>query len=146
MSEEWCVGELLVGGEASGPLVSLVEPVSFWGGVDEVTGMVVDPHHSQRGLRLAGTALLTGATKGSSSSSSTFLECVRRDTAPAVLLLTDPDPMLVVASAVAREIYGRGPTVVLLDATPDVAGVGAIRVDSAGRVYAVAITSAEREG
>lgn len=146
MAEPWCVGELLVGGEASGPLASLVEPVSFWGGVDDATGTVVDPHHPQRGLQLAGTALLTGATKGSSSSSSTFLECVRRDTAPAVLLLTEPDPMLVVASAVAREIYGRGPTVVLLETAPDIAGIGAIRVDCSGRVYSIPVTSAEQEG
>jgi predicted aconitase with swiveling domain len=143
VTEPWCTGELLVGGAASGPLVSLVAPLSFWGGVDDATGTVIDPHHPQRGLRLAGAALLTGATKGSSSSSSTFLECVRRNTAPALLLLTAPDPMLVVASAVAHEIYGRGPSVVLLDSMPDTTDVATARVDADGRVYSAL---AERAG
>jgi uncharacterized protein len=138
VAEPWCAGGVLVGGEASGPLVTLVEPVSFWGGVNDATGTIVDPRHAQCGVRLAGTALLSGASKGSSSSSSTFLECVRRDTAPAVLLLTAPDPMLVVAAAVAFEIYGRGPTVVLLDGVPDTVGIEFVRVDAGGRVYAEA--------
>lgn len=137
MTELWSEGELLVGGAAGGPLIALTAPLSYWGGVDPATGMIVDPHHPQRGVSLAGVALLTGATKGSSSSTSTFLECVRMGTAPAVLLLTDPDPILVVAAAAAHEIYERGPTVVLLSAPPVLAHVAAVEVDLAGRLFAV---------
>lgn len=132
----WCEGELLVGGEAGGDLVVLAEPLSFWGGVDEETGRIVDTHHPQRGTGLAGSALLTGATRGSSSSTSTFLECVRRGTAPAILLLTDPDPILVIAAAVAVELYGQGTSVVLLSEVPDTEGVQSVRVDASGRLYA----------
>lgn len=132
----WCQGELIVGGEASGGLIVLAEPVSFWGGVDEETGLIVDTHHCQLGTALAGSALLMGATRGSSSSTSTFLECVRRGTAPAILLLTVADPMLVIAAAVAFEIYGHGTSVVLLSEVPDTAGVESVRVDASGRLYA----------
>jgi predicted aconitase with swiveling domain len=132
-----CSGRLIVGGEASGPLVALQEPVSFWGGVDDDTGEIIDGHHPQRGVSLAGSALLMGATRGSSSSSSTFLECIRRGTAPAVLLLTETDPLLVVAVAAAWEIYGRGPSVVVLSEPPDVVGVTSIRLDATGCVYAI---------
>ncbi len=135
-AEAWCEGELLVGGEAGGGLVVLAEPLSFWGGVDEESGLIVDTHHAQRGTALAGSALLMGATRGSSSSTSTFLECVRRGTAPAILLLTDRDPMLVIAAAVAIELYGRGPSVVLLAQSPATDGVGSVRVDGSGRLYA----------
>src|SRR4051794_24524033 len=93
----WCSGDPVVAGEAEGALLVLQEPVSFWGGVDEETGVIIDAHHPQFGECLAGTVLLMGATRGSSSSTSTFLECVRRGTAPASLLLTEPDPILVVA-------------------------------------------------
>ena len=131
----WCAGELLVGGEAAGKLVRLVEPLSFWGGVDELTGIIIDGHHPQVGTELAGTALMMGATRGSSSSTSTLLECIRRRTAPALLLLTEPDPILVVAAVVAWEIYGRGPSVVLLSKAPDVARVTSVRLDRDGNIY-----------
>ncbi len=136
MPDVWCAGELLVGGPAAGELVALVEPVSFWGGVDDETGAIMDVRHPQHGTLLGGSALLLGASRGSSSSASTFLECVRRDTAPAILLLTDPDTILVVGAAAAHELYGHGPSVVLLPDRPDPAGVGAVRLDGAGRLYA----------
>lgn len=142
IDEPWSRGELLVGGEAEGDLVVLTEPLSFWGGVDENTGRIIDTHHSQRGTALAGSALLMGASRGSSSSTSTFLECVRRGTAPAILLLTDADPMLVIAAAVAIELYGRGASVVLLPRSPDTVGVQSVRVDALGRVYAEPAMSA----
>lgn len=138
MAEQTWTGELLVGGPAVGELVALVEPLSFWGGVDDHTGAIIDTHHPQLGTSLAGSALLTGATKGSSSSTSTLLECIRRDTAPSVLLLTDTDPILVVAVVVAWELYGRGPSVVLLPGRPDLTGLddGArVRVDQSGAVH-----------
>jgi uncharacterized protein len=125
----------VVAGQASGPLLVLREPVSFWGGVDDATGRIIDAHHPQYGESVTGTALLMGATRGSSSSTSTFLECVRRGTAPSVLLLTDTDPILVVAAAVAREIYGQGTSVVVLPDRPDPAGVDAVRVNEDGRVF-----------
>ncbi|MSW80524.1 MAG: DUF126 domain-containing protein [Actinobacteria bacterium] len=126
----------MVGSGAEGDLVALVEPLSFWGGVDDTTGAIIDGHHPQVGIILAGSALLMGATRGSSSSTSTLLECIRRRTAPEVLLFTDTDPILVVAAVVAWELYGRGPTVVLLSASPDVDGVTRVRVDNDGRVSA----------
>ena len=133
----WCTGDPVVAGEAHGPLLVLQEPVSFWGGVDDETGQIIDSHHPQFGQCLAGVALLMGATRGSSSSTSTFLECVRQGTAPAVLLLTDTDPILVVAAAAAREIYGHGTTVVVLREPPQPNGVTAVRVDNNGNVFAL---------
>ncbi|HTZ29187.1 MAG TPA: DUF126 domain-containing protein [Streptosporangiaceae bacterium] len=129
-------GELILGAGASGPLLRLTEPVSFWGGVDEETGRIIDGHHPQFGVCLAGTALLMGAARGSSSSSSTLLECVRQGTAPAMLLLTERDTILAVGVAAAWEIYGRGPSVVLLPRPPDAQNGERLRVDQQGRVYA----------
>ncbi len=128
-------GELILGQATSGPLLRLTEPVSFWGGVDEKTGQIIDQHHPQFEVCLAGTALLMGAARGSSSSSSTLLECVRLETAPAMLLLTERDTILAVGVAAAWEIYGRGPSVVLLPAPPDARDGEQIRVDQQGRIY-----------
>jgi uncharacterized protein len=129
-------GELILGPATSGPLLRLAEPVSFWGGVDEKTGRIIDQHHPQLGICLAGTALLMGAARGSSSSSSTLLECVRLGTAPAILLLTERDTILAVGVAAAWEIYGRGPSVVMLPRPPDARDGEHVRVDEQGRIYA----------
>jgi predicted aconitase with swiveling domain len=128
-------GELILGPAASGPLLRLTEPVSFWGGVDEKTGRIIDQHHPQFGVCMAGTALLMGAARGSSSSSSTLLECVRLGTAPAMLLLTERDTILPVGVAAAWEIYGDGPSVVLLAGPLDAHDGERIRVDQLGRIY-----------
>jgi predicted aconitase with swiveling domain len=128
-------GELILGPAASGPLLRLTEPVSFWGGVDEKTGRIIDQHHPQFGVCMAGTAMLMGAARGSSSSSSTLLECVRLGTAPAMLLLTERDTILPVGVAAAWEIYGDGPSVVLLAGPLDAHDGERIRVDQLGRIY-----------
>jgi predicted aconitase with swiveling domain len=128
-------GELILGPATSGPLLRLTEPVSFWGGVDEKTGQIIDRHHPQYGVCLAGTALLMGAARGSSSSSSTLLECVRLGTAPAMLLLTERDTILPVGVAAAWEIYGRGPSVVLLPGPLAAQDGERIRVDQQRRIY-----------
>lgn len=130
-------GQLILGRAASGPLLRLREPVSFWGGVDEKTGRIIDQHHPQFKVSLAGTALLMGAARGSSSSSSTLLECIRQGTAPAMLLLTDRDTILAVGVAAAWEIYGRGPSVVVLPGPLDARDGERIRVDQQGRIYTV---------
>lgn len=136
LANPWCSGELLVGRGAAGHLLRLEEPLSFWGGVDEETGRIIDGHHPQVGTSVAGTALLMGASRGSSSSTSTLLECIRRSTAPAMLLLTEPDPILVVAAVVAWELYDRGPSVVLLAEVPESTPPVQVRVETDGRVYA----------
>jgi predicted aconitase with swiveling domain len=130
-------GELIVGGAASGPPLVLCEPVSFWGGVDEQTGTIIDRHHPQCGVSVAGTALLMSGSRGSSSSSSTFLECVRLGTAPAMLLLTERDAILTVAAAAAWEIYQRGPTVLILPRIPDLTAAQNITVDNDGVLRAL---------
>jgi uncharacterized protein len=130
-------GELILGSATSGPLLRLREPVSFWGGVDEKTSQIIDQHHPQFKVSLAGTALLMGAARGSSSSSSTLLECIRQGTAPAMLLLTERDTILAVGVAAAWEIYGRGPSVVVLPGSPDARDGDGIMVDQQGRIYTV---------
>jgi uncharacterized protein len=128
-------GELVLGPATSGPLLRLAEPVSFWGGVDEETGRIIDQHHPKFHVCLAGVALMMGAARGSSSSSSTLLECVRLGTAPAMLLLTERDTILAVGVAAAFEIYGRGPTVVVLSGPLDARDGERIHVDQQGRIY-----------
>jgi len=105
-----------VPGESVGQVLNLERPLSFWGGVDPETGRVTDVHHPQHGVVVTGRVLVMPTGRGSSSSSSVLLECVRAGTAPAALLVHHVDPILPVGAAVAIELYGRGPAVVRIDA------------------------------
>jgi predicted aconitase with swiveling domain len=44
------------------------------------------------------------------------LEAVRLGTAPAAIVLAEPDAILALGAAVARELYGVAPPVIVLDA------------------------------
>jgi predicted aconitase with swiveling domain len=108
-------GRALVPGRARGRALVLPEPLSLWGGVDPATGVVVDRRHPRAGESLRGRVVLMPAGRGSSSSSSVLAEAVRAGTAPAALLLLEPDPILVVGAIVAHELYGRSVPVACLD-------------------------------
>jgi uncharacterized protein len=97
----------LVPGTGRGEVLVLDEPLSFWGGVDPATGDVIDVRHPQRGASVAGRVLVMTSGRGSSSSSSVLAEGVRAGTAPAAIVLAEPDPILALGAIVARELYGR---------------------------------------
>jgi len=86
--------------------VRLDEPLSLWGGMDPATGELIDPHHPQRGARLAGRVVVMPAGRGSSSSASVLAEAARAGVAPAAFVLAEPDLILSVGAAVAEELYG----------------------------------------
>ena len=109
-------GEALTLGQASGKTLVLDEPISFWGGVDENTGRVIDTHHPQLGASVAGVVLVLRCGRGSSSSSSVLAECLRNGVGPAAIVLAEPDPILALGALVAAELYGVAMPVVVLGA------------------------------
>jgi len=85
-------------------------------GIDPATGAIIDARHPQRGASISGRVLVMKAARGSSSSSSVLAEAVRAGTAPAAILLGEPDLILAVGAAVGEELYGRRVPIVLLSA------------------------------
>jgi predicted aconitase with swiveling domain len=118
-------GEPLVPGSAEGPLLVLDAPLSLWGGLDPATGTVADARHPQHGLSIAGRILVMAGGRGSSSSSTILAETARVGTAPAAIVLTVPDPVLVAGAIVANRLYGTCIPIVV------VASVDALRADRA---------------
>lgn len=115
-------GRLLAPGTAEGRALVLAEPLSFWGGVDPASGVIIDARHPQRGESVVGRVLVMPAVRGSSSSSSILAEVVRAGCAPAAILLGEPDLILAVGAAVAEELYVRRIPIVLL-AREELAGI-----------------------
>jgi len=106
---------VLVSGEAAGPVLALDEPLSFWGGLDSETGSIIDHHHPQFGQCVAGTILSMRSGRGSSSASSVLAEAIRLGTAPAAVVLLEPDEIIVIGAVVADELYGITMPVVVAD-------------------------------
>jgi predicted aconitase with swiveling domain len=124
-----------VAGEAAGEVLVLEEPLSFWGGIDPASGDIIDVHHPQRGSNIAGKVLVMPGGRGSSSSSSVLAEAIRAGTAPAAIVLREPDPIVALGAIVARELYGvTVPVVVTGEEVPSgglVVGAGpdAVRIE-----------------
>ena len=97
-------GTSLHEGSAEGQLLVLRKPLSFWGGVDPLTGAVTDPRHPRHTERLGGRILVMKHTIGSSSSSAIMLELLRNGVAPAGIVVGKPDAILVLGILVAREL------------------------------------------
>lgn len=95
----------LVPGEAVGELAVLDEGLSFWGGFDPETGNVIDRSHPQVGLCLTGRVVYMPHGRGSSSASSVLAEAMRLGTAPAGIVLGEPDSILVIGSLVGNVLY-----------------------------------------
>lgn len=104
-----------VPGAARGPVLVLDEPLSFWGGVREADGTIIDVHHPQRGACVAGRVVVMPGGRGSSSSSSVLAELVRGGVAPAAILLATPDPILALGAMVGELLYERTVPVLVLD-------------------------------
>jgi predicted aconitase with swiveling domain len=99
-------GIFLVSGEARGAVLAAA-PLSFWGGYDPEAGHIIDRSHPALGAVLAGRILVMPSGRGSSSSSTVLAEAIRLGTAPAGIVLSEPDPILVIGALVAARLYGR---------------------------------------
>lgn len=98
-------GRVLVEGRARGDVLRLDEPLSFWGGLDPHTGRIIDRRHPQADEVVTGRVLAMPAGRGSSSSSSVLAEAIRIGSAPAAIVMLEPDGIIVLGALVAAELY-----------------------------------------
>jgi predicted aconitase with swiveling domain len=105
----------LAPGAAEGAPLLLQEPLSFWGGLDPKTGLIIDRWHPQAGENIAGRVLLMPAGRGSSSGSASLAEAIRLGCGPAAILLLKRDAIVIVGALAAAELYARACPVALVD-------------------------------
>ncbi len=128
--------QVMVAGDAEGDVLVLTEPLSFWGGVDEQSGDVIEVHHPQHGASVTGRVLVMPGGRGSSSSSSVLAELIRARLAPAAILLGERDPIIALGAVVGETLYGRTVPVVVLPADEYARAAEArrLRLDASGRL------------
>lgn len=103
-------------GAAQGDVLALDEPLSFWGAFDPRDGVIIDANHPQRGQCIAGKVLMMVRTRGSGTAPGGMAEAIRLLTAPAAIILVEPDVNLAVGAMVANELYGRSCPILAVDA------------------------------
>ncbi len=128
-------GRALVDGAASGRVIKLDEPLSFWGGLDAASGRIVG-RHTRSGASIAGRVLVMPSGRGSSSSSSVLAEAISRSTGPVAVVLAEDDQIVALGSLVAQELYSMTCPVVVVS-REDLALIpdeGPVRIERGGVV------------
>lgn len=124
-------GRTIYGGTARGPALVTTMAVSFFGGVDPDTGLVVEPGHELEGQSIAGKVLVFPTGKGSTVGSYTLYRLKHNGLAPAAIVNAACETIIAVGCIIAeipcldQVAIGRIPdgTSVLVDA-----GAGTVRL------------------
>lgn len=132
MSTPWNAGvRSLLAGTAKGRAIVLGEPLSLWGGLDPVTGNIIEARHPQYGRSVTGRVLVMPIGRGSSSSSSVLAEAIRAGKGPVGIVLQEPDEIILVGALVIQLLDDVTVPVVQVD-------VDAYRRIEDGQVVAIA--------
>ncbi|MDG1116891.1 MAG: aconitase family protein [Flavimaricola sp.] len=96
---------ILVATKAKGEVLSCKDGLSFWGGVDPDTGVIIDAHHPDHGASLAGRIVLMPTSRGSCSGSGVLLQLARKGQAPAALVFREEENILTLGAMVAARLF-----------------------------------------
>lgn len=91
------------------PLLTTTVPLSFWGGIDPLTGVIVDKTHPLFGICVSGTIFCLPSGRGSCTASQVLLELIMNNKAPRAIVLRDLDGLVCVGALVAQEMFEETP-------------------------------------
>jgi predicted aconitase with swiveling domain len=106
-------GRKVMGGKAEGEALVSVEPVSFYGGVDPVTGCITEPGHCCCGENITGKIFVFPTGKGSTVGSYVIYRMKKLRTAPAAIINVETEAILATGC-----VIGDIPLVDKLDKNP----------------------------
>ena len=109
--------QLLTPGTASAATLILDEPLSFWGGYDPATGIILDQHHPQAAECVKDRILVLPGARGSGGTPACIAESIRRRVGPAGVVLKSADINIATGTLVAQALYDIACPVVTVDAS-----------------------------
>ena len=95
-------GRKVVGGIAEGEALVTHETISGWGGVQAMTGTIIESRHELKGVSFAGKVLVFPGAKGSSGWSAQFHVARVMGTAPAAWLFNQMTTKVALGCVVMR--------------------------------------------
>ena len=112
--ERILISKPIVAGRAEGEAVVSREPLSFWGGVNPKTGVIIDRHHDRCGESLSDKVFVFPQEKGSCTGSAVLLESIRLGRAPTAIISYQVNPILALGSIVAEQLYHKHVPILVL--------------------------------
>lgn len=106
-------GHKVAKGKAEGEALVSRQPISFLGGVDVESGLIVEKNHELEGKSITGKILVFPVGKGSTLGSYRMYEMMRNNTQPKGIINLRADPVIAVGA-----IIGNIPMVDDLDQNP----------------------------
>ena len=106
----------ILAGAARGQVLATDEGLSFWGGVDPLSGLVIDVHHPLCGQSLAGMVLVMPTTRGSCSGSGVILDLALNGLAPAAFVFREMEDIVTLGAMIAGRMFDRPVPIVRLGA------------------------------
>jgi len=89
-------------GSAEGEAMVSADAISFFGGVDPKTGIVVDKGHPLEGKCVSGKVLVFPRGKGSTVGSYVLLQLKKNNCAPCAIINEEAEPIIAVGAIIAR--------------------------------------------
>lgn len=89
-------------GIAHGKALVSTEPISFYGGVDPDTGIVVEKGHCLKGKSISGKVLLFPCGKGSTVGSYILYRLKKNTRAPAAIVNIEAEPIVAVGAIISE--------------------------------------------
>ena len=98
---------IFVQNNVEGDVVVCNEGLSFWGGVDPDTGVIIDIHHPNCGEQLSGKIVLMPTSRGSCSGSGVLLQLAQNGNAPAALIFRENEDILTLGAMIAERLFNK---------------------------------------
>ena len=95
------LGRIIKAGRCEGQALVSPVPLSFFGGVDAATGVVVEPGHPLQGQCVAGRVLVFPTAKGSTVGSYILYRLKKAGLAPAGIINAESEPIVAVGAIIA---------------------------------------------
>ena len=94
-------GRVIKDGHAAGEALVSPVPIGFLGGVDPVTGVVIEQGHPLHGQSVAGKVLVFPTGKGSTVGSYTLYRLARAGMAPCGIINAESEPIVAVGAIIS---------------------------------------------
>ncbi len=94
-------GHRIASGKATGPALVSKDAISFLGGVDPKTGIVIEKGHALFGKNVKGTVLVFPGGKGSTVGSYVIYQLMKNGVAPAAMINLKAEPIVAVGAIIS---------------------------------------------
>jgi hypothetical protein len=99
---EQLVGRLISKGKAEGEALVTSQPISFYGGVDPNTGVIIEKGHELQGQSVKGKILVFPQGKGSTVCSYTLYRLKKNGVAPAGMINRECETIIAVGAIISE--------------------------------------------